>query len=137
MHPEFIGGVYWRKSVWNASACVPAILRLRSHGELSLWSTTETAFAAMISDVQIDRGKLGTLTFRTDHTKFAVVGRGGANSDSFAQQLELQLQDAISAGAVLIGGSPDVFNSPFNNGAMLDRTAEWAKTFRSLGVPVS
>jgi hypothetical protein len=137
MHPDFIGGVYWRKSLWNARACVPAILRLRSNGELSLWTTSETAFTDLISNAQINRGKLGTLTINTNNTKFAIVGRGGAMSDSFAQQLDVQLQDAMAAGAVLVGGSPDVFNSPFNNGAMLDRTAVWAETLRSLGIPVS
>jgi hypothetical protein len=132
VHPDFIGGVYWRKSVWNARACVPAILNLRSDGQLSLWSMTETAFTSMVSEVQIDRGNLGTLTIRANGSKYAIVGRGGAISENSAPQLGVQLQDAVTAGAVLVGGNPGVVDSPYNYGAMLDRTAEWAKTFRSV-----
>jgi hypothetical protein len=137
MHPDFIGGVYWRKSVWNARACVPAILNLRSDGQLSLWSMTETAFTSTVYEVQIDRGKFGTLTIRANGSKFAIVGRGGAISDNFDPQLGVQLQDAMTAGAVLVGGNPGVLNSPLNYGAMLDRTAEWAKTLLSVGIPIS
>lgn len=76
-----ISVLYWRQSVWNASLCVPIVLRLDADGVLSMRTADkQVVFAVQISEVQPRFTGWGTMLLTIAGTTYAIVGVGATDS---------------------------------------------------------
>ncbi|MGH3411694.1 MAG: hypothetical protein ACRDPH_01250 [Marmoricola sp.] len=134
---EFVGGLYWRKNMWNARATVPVILRV-SGGKLSMKDENGTVFDVPCADVQAKLSRLKTLTLHADGQKYALVGRGGQISKWFPPQLEQELEQALQQGPGTTGaaGVGHWSVKPMDV-TSLGNTGPWKQVLSAAGAQVS
>ena len=103
--PTYASGLYWRKSKWNGTKCVPVILSLDG-GRLRLAAAEEVAFDVPCADVVARFTRLGTLVVTVAGRSYDILGVGASLSPSFTKEQREELQARQAARAASAGVAP-------------------------------
>lgn len=91
--------LYWRKNLWNGSACVPVILALEN-GVLSMKTSDDTVvFKESIDQVLVQFTGWGTMVLTVAGKKHDIVGMPAADSPAISELQKTELSGLTNQGA--------------------------------------
>lgn len=111
---------YWRKNLYNSTACVPIVLELFGGRLRAMDRDGATVFDAGVADVSSRVTRLGTLILTVGGVRYSLIGRAGPISPSpTAPQLEYARQAAArNAGPdSALPSGPNALDMVFNGAA--------------------
>jgi hypothetical protein len=110
--------LYWRKNVWNGSACVPVILTLEDDTLMMKDDKEVVVFQAPISQVSKRFTQWGTMILEVGSKKYDIVGMPAQTSPAItdAQKAELSGLSDGSQGEGLMDSKPVTLGSAATDG---------------------
>jgi hypothetical protein len=91
--------LYWRKNLWNGSACVPVILTLNG-ATLSMKAADDTVvFSEVVDQLSVQFTGWGTMVLTVAGKKYDIVGMPAADSPAISELQKAELSGLSSQAA--------------------------------------
>ncbi|MFI5835623.1 hypothetical protein ACIA5A_18290 [Micromonospora sp. NPDC051300] len=127
--------VYWRRSLWNGTRCVPVLMTLDQGWLRARDRAGAEVFAVPAGQVQGRLSRLGTLLLTVAGRRYAIVGRGSDVSPSPSAD-QRRARDEFWAHRPEPGGDGPGFLDAVFNGAASFHTRSWRDALARAGAAV-